>query len=321
MVTVARKVQQCLRVITMNIRNILVPVDFSPPSRLAVNYGVSLARRLRAKLTLMHVVESTPAAEAFSKVTVTVEKQHREQAVRMLSALVVSEDQDDLDLRIVIRVGDIKDEIAAVIREERADILVMGTHGRGLFGRWIIGSITESILRKTSIPVLTVCRATRPLELNRILFATDLSQSAKQGFDFALELAGRLRSEMVILHAIDQSGLTYGGPEMAAYCSEHDLEQAKAKLAALAAEGATEKVKIETALVEGLAAEEILNTAEKVDADIILIAVHKKGLIERALLGTTAERVIREANVPVLSIPASPGTGAEQLTEAHSIKE
>jgi len=305
----------------MKIEHILVPVDFSPPSRLAVNYGVSLARTFRAKLTLMHVVESVPAAHAYAAVNVTIEKRHREQAVRMLSALVASEDQDDLDLRIVIRVGDIKEQIADVIREERADILVMGTHGRGLFGRWLIGSITEGMLRNVSIPVLTVCRATKPLALNRLLFATDLSESAKEAFDFALELAGRLHSDVVALHAIDQRGLTYAGPEMADYCRDQDRTEAKAKLVEVAGEGSARMVSVEPLVVEGIPSEEILKAVETTEADVILLAVHKKRLVERAVVGTTAERVIREANVPVLSIPTGVVAGTGRLVQTHSAQE
>jgi nucleotide-binding universal stress UspA family protein len=279
-------------------------VDFSPPSLLAVNHGVSLARAFRSKLTLLHVVESIPPAQAFSEIRVDVGERDREQAARMLTALVGSEDQDDLDLRVVIRVGDIKDEIADAVRRKGADMLVMGTHGRGLFGRWIIGSITEGILRNVGIPVLTVCRAAKPLAFERILFATDLSEYAKEAFDFALELAGRMHSEIFILHVLDQTRLAYGTPEVGGAFGEQEIEEAKAELAALAAEVSAAKVRGETSLVVGPVPDEILKAAEIADADIILIAVQKRRLIERALLGTTAERVIREARVPVLSIPA-----------------
>jgi nucleotide-binding universal stress UspA family protein len=279
-------------------------VDFSPPSLLAVNHGVSLARAFRSKLTLLHVVESIPPAQAFSEIRVDVGERDREQAARMLTALVGSEDQDDLDLRVVIRVGDIKDEIADAVRKEGADMLVMGTHGRGLFGRLIIGSITEGILRNVGIPVLTVCRAAKPLAFERILFATDLSEYAKEAFDFALELAGRMHSEIFILHVLDQTRLAYGTPEVGGAFGEQEIEEAKAELAALAAEVSAAKVRGETSLVVGPVPDEILKAAEIADADIILIAVQKRRLIERALLGTTAERVIREARVPVLSIPA-----------------
>jgi nucleotide-binding universal stress UspA family protein len=298
-----REMQQARRVMDMKVGNILVPVDFSPPSLLAVNHGVSLARAFRAKLTLLHVVESIPPAQAFSEIRVDVEERDRYQVARLLSALVSSEDQDDLDLRVVVRVGDIKDEIADAIREKGADLLVMGTHGRGLFGRWIVGSITEGILRNIEIPILTVCRAAKPLAFERIVFATDLSDYAKEAFDFALELAGRMHSELFILHVLDQTRLAYGTPEVGGALGEQDVEEAKTKLAALAAEVSAAKLHGETSLVVGPPADEILKAAEITDADIVLIGVHKRRLIERALLGTTAERVVREARVPVLSIP------------------
>ena len=277
----------------MDIKNVLVPVDFSPASRLAVNYAVSLARKFRAKLILMHVVESSVLAHPFRAESARIEKEHGEQALRMLSALLAPEDQDDLDLRIVIKSGDIKDEISSAIREQHADIAVMGTHGRGLFGRWLIGSVTETILRKVSVPILTVCRATRSLTFNRILFATDLSESSKQGFGFALEMARMMRSDVVLVHALDKMGLTYGGSEMVGYVSQQNIGEAKANLAEFVAEGSRQNVKIETVVVEGVAGEEILKAADENTADLILITVQNKGLVERALLGTTAERVIR----------------------------
>jgi nucleotide-binding universal stress UspA family protein len=261
----------------------------------------------------MNVVESASAlAHPFTPHSATIEKEHREQAVRMLAALLGSEDQDDLDLRVVVKSGNIKNEIATVIREQHADIIVMGTHGRGLFGRWVIGSITEGMLRKISIPILTVCRATKPLAFDRILFATDLAESSKSGFDFALELASTMRSDLVIIHATDQTALTYGGADMVQYVDQHNIEEAKMKLAEFVAEGRA-KVKIDTVVVEGIAAEEILRAADRNSVDLILLTVGKKGLVEHALLGTTAERVIREANVPVLSIPAGVEGRREQI--------
>ncbi len=298
----------------MVIKNVLIPVDFSPPSMLAVNYGVSLARKFRAKLTLMHVVESPSAlAHPFASEVARIEKDHREQATRMLSALLAPEDQDDLDLRIVIKSGDIKEEIASVIAEQHADIAVMGTHGRGLFGRWFVGSITQGILRKVSIPILTVCRATRPLTFNRILFATDLSDASKPSFEFAVEMARLMRSTIVIVHATERASLTYGGSEMVGHLSQHNIEEARAKLNDLVDEAKRQNVKAENVLIEGIPAEVILKAADQDSVDLILLAVQSKGIVERALLGTTAERVIRDAQLPVLSIPVHTVAGREHM--------
>jgi len=254
----------------------------------------------------MHVVESPSGlTHPFKAGTPMLDKAHREQALRMLSALVASEDQDDLDLRIVTKSGDIKDEIVATIAEQQTDMMVIGTHGRGFFARLLIGSITEAMLRRVSIPVLTVCRTMRPLAFRRILFATDLSDASKSRFPFVLEMAQRMDSEVILVHALDTVSVTYGGAEMASYVSEYDTERAKAKLAEFLAEATVRKIKVESFVVEGVPAEAILKAANQNEADLVLITVAHKGIIERALLGTTAERVIREANVPVLSIPAA----------------
>jgi nucleotide-binding universal stress UspA family protein len=72
----------------------------------------------------------------------------------------------------------------------------------------------------------------------------------------------------------------------------------------LTAASAQRNVQIEPVLAEGVPAAAILKSAEDTDADLIVITKKRKSLVERTLLGSTAERVIREANVPVLSIPA-----------------
>ena len=90
---------------------------------------------------------------------------------------------------------------------------------------------------------------------------------------------------------------------MVGYVSLHNIEEARTKLVDLVDEANRQNVKAETVLLEGIPAEVILKAADENTADLILLAVQSKGIVERALLGTTAERVIREAHLPVLSIP------------------
>jgi len=306
----------------MNIKNVIVPVDFSPTSRLAVDHGVFLARKFHARLTLLHVVESlSPLAGSFMIETAGVEKEQEEQALRMLSSLLGSEDQDDLDLRVVIRNGDIKNEIIAAIRDEKANLIVMGTHGRGLLARLLIGSITEALLRRVPVPVLTVSGVAHPLGFKRILFATDLSKHSKTAFDFALDFARAMGSELIIHHAVTPLSRVSEGGEALPDLSKLDGDEAKAQVAALAREAARQNVKAETSVVEAdTAADAILKTAEEQLAELILIAVEKKRLVDRALLGTTAERVIRAAKVPVLSVPVGVTTTREEMAGVHAGK-
>jgi glycine betaine transporter len=171
------------------------------------------------------------------------------------------------------------------------------------------------MLRKIDVPVMTVCRLTRPLTFARILFAADLSASSKEGFAFALDLARSTDANLSVMHVVEEVNLVYGGNEVAGYVGERSLEEARETLDLFAAEGKRQKVRVETMVVEGVPAQAIFKAAEDTCADIIVLTVERKGLLERALLGSTAERVIREAHVPVLSIPAGAKATSEKTEE------
>ena len=301
----------------MQIEKVLVPMDFSPPSRLALDHAIAFARKFRAKLTLLHVVESpTGLTYTFPTAAEKIEKEHCLQAQRMLSTLVGPEDQDDLDVQTLVKTGEIEDQILSTVREEGTSLLVMGTHGRGLVSRSLIGSVTEKVLHKVLIPVLTVCHAARFPAFDRILFATDLSEPSKEGSRFVLELARITGSNLIALHAVDV-GLE-GGAEAAVYLGEQRLEEARARLDEFKAEAFQQKIKVETVLAEAPVADTILKAAEENSADLIVITIQKSGTLQRILRGSIAERIIREASIPVLSIPAGAQEKSQQTEETEA---
>jgi len=272
---------------------------------MALDYGVALARILRARLTLLHVLEPPLVLEVATPAEISkIELEHRESALQELGNLLSPEDEDDLNLQTVLKSGNVRKEIAAAVHEYHADIVVMGAHGRGRIGRMILGSTTEGLLRKLEIPVMTVCHTASPRSFKRILFATDLSESSRPVFAFALDMARNLQAEILAMHAL-------GGPVLASGELGMPVEwklaadEAQRRLEELVSEGKSEAVVVQTLLVDGSAAPQILKAAQENSADLILLSVDNKGIIERALLGTTAERITREATVPVLSIPVS----------------
>jgi nucleotide-binding universal stress UspA family protein len=203
-----------------------------------------------------------------------------------------------------VKQGDVEAEIVSTIQELHADMVIMGTHGRGLVGRTVIGSVTQHMLRKLPIPILTVCHVTRPPAFERILFATDLSESSTPGFSSLLGIAGMTRSRITLLHAVDTARLLQTSEAMITVDIPELRNDALSRLNVLAAR-AGQDVKTETLVVDGHPSSAILKSAEDNCSDLIAITVGKKGLIERALLGSTAERVIRDARIPVLAIPVS----------------
>jgi nucleotide-binding universal stress UspA family protein len=161
------------------------------------------------------------------------------------------------------------------------------------------------MLRKLNVPVFTVCHATGPLKFSEILFATDLSDASEGAFRFARDLARAHGSHLMILHAIDYAGLNYGVLEGDHTVRDQLYDLAKTRLHEMATQAEREGVKVETTLVRGDAGEQILAMADRNETDLILLSVERKGLLEKAFLGSTAEHVVRDAHVPVLSIPVA----------------
>jgi universal stress protein A len=276
----------------MRIKRLLAPIDFSPASRVALDYADSFGRIFGAKLSLLHVIEPAPAiALAFPDEAVRMEKEAKEQSQRMLAEMVTS--QQALTARILVKSGEVDREILSTMHEEDIDVLVIGTHGHS-FVRYLIGSVAHKLLREADIPVVTVGQLTRPPGFTRILLASDFSEGSKGVLLRAIDLAQASHARLAAVHAIDVG--VEGGAEAAEYLSEERTETTRAKFDDWRTEASRLNTELETIEAEGPAPDVILKTAEDTAADLILLA-------KRKFLGSVAERVIRQAHIPVLTIP------------------
>jgi nucleotide-binding universal stress UspA family protein len=244
------------------------------------------------------------------------ESQDREEAARKLWAVLSPEDQDDLDLHVVVKTGAVPDIIAATVEEEHADIAVLGTHGRRWLGRLVVGSTTEAMLRKMPIPVLTVSHVIRPMAFRRILFATDLSEASSRGLTSAMDLARTLGAEIIAMHALGSMAMMPREYPEPVDFRKLAFDEARRRMGQLISEGRLHNVKVEPLITEGHPATEILRVADETMADIILLTVERKNVVERVLMGTTAEHVVRQAGVPVLTIPVNVAVRAARLDQA-----
>jgi nucleotide-binding universal stress UspA family protein len=273
----------------MRSERVLVPVDFSPASSVALDCAVTWARRFRASLILLHVLDPHTMNE--------------DQAQRKLSAMVTLEDHRDLNVRTVVTQGDAQEKILSSIWTHDVDLVAMGIHGRSLLDRIFLGSVTLGVMRNIDVPVLTVSQATRPLRFERILFATDLTEGSCAQMQSVLDIAQSERSTVTLFHAVDVGLLQESALPMGAYVTPDYMEQARSGLDELVATAAQHSVATETVLVEGMPAESILSVAEEKHAGLIVLSTAHKGFLERALVGSTSERVIRGSAIPVLSLP------------------
>ena len=296
----------------IHIKKILVPVDFSEASKKAVTYGVSLALEFKARLVLAHIAP-------YDTVAYEGAKEH-------LLQLIPADYRDWFDYEIVVKSGEVRQEILGIVQDTEIDLVVMGSRGRSYFERMLLGSVTERMLRKLNVPILTVSHldpdkeihTAEPVPLRRLVYATDLTEGSETGLEFSIRLARGLDARLTVVHVIQPMDAAMRSIETAAFFPDYVGEiraQAAERLNRMVALVSDGTVPITTVITEGVAYESINNIATEQNADLIVINLQSKGRLERVLLGTTAERVIRTATVPVLSLPL-PATYANRWAAA-----
>ncbi|MDN5869460.1 MAG: universal stress protein [Nitrococcus sp.] len=146
-----------------NIDRILIAVEDSPYSDQAVHYGMLLANKLRSKVALVHVddipVNSPNLADPLlgePSVMAPALMEIREQASKDLFSRIQKQYGEGLQIAKYTRVGRAQDEILAVAEEYKADLIILGTHGRTGLDHFISGSVSESVARKAQCPVMII---------------------------------------------------------------------------------------------------------------------------------------------------------------------
>jgi len=145
----------------INLKRILVPTDFSDSARHALSYGISFAKEYRAQLTLVHVVENFAVGYASDLFPVPMAEVYQEIAGYARSELgklaAFAREKGVAEIKEHVVQGRPSVEIMRIAREEESDLIVLGTHGKGVLDKALFGSTTERVVRKSPCPVLT-CR-------------------------------------------------------------------------------------------------------------------------------------------------------------------
>jgi nucleotide-binding universal stress UspA family protein len=144
----------------IDLRRILVPIDFSPHSEQALKYGVALADKFAAELFLVHVFQDltiyqTEVVSGAPPIMPPVD-QLTASARSELDRLVREKNLQHVATHPEVIEGSPVEEIVDYAREKDIDLIVLGTHGRGWLAHVLMGSVAEKVVRKAPCPVLTV---------------------------------------------------------------------------------------------------------------------------------------------------------------------
>jgi universal stress protein A len=145
------------------LKRILVPLDFSTPSKRAMRFAREWALRFAAEVYLLHVIDPTIAGGEFGGAPLgTVQRDLAGKAKLALSQLAREEFPDSLSLKLRVRKGTASDEIAAAARESKADLVIIASHGYTGLKRVLLGSTAEAVARRAPCPVLILRRRKTP---------------------------------------------------------------------------------------------------------------------------------------------------------------
>ena len=143
----------------IKLKKVLVPTDFSDSARHAFTYGVSFAREYKAELVLLHVVENLTVGYASDLFPVPMAEVFQEisgYARTELAKLAEEAKQKGVATSDVVAQGKPSAEIIRYAAENGVDMIVLGTHGKGMLDQALFGSTTERVVRRAPCPVLTV---------------------------------------------------------------------------------------------------------------------------------------------------------------------
>jgi nucleotide-binding universal stress UspA family protein len=298
----------------IHLKSVLIATDFSEASDKAARHALAIARHYGAKLYLAHVVSSLGfrmvGPDAVNLATEIVSRD----ACELEDRLVQSGALAGLVHEVIVRQGNVWDELDKIIDQEQIELVVIGTHARRGMGKLLLGSVAEHIFRHASCLVLTVGpgslqdspvgsgRAIRPF-----LFATDFSEASLRALPYAISAANHFGTKLVLLNVMSDIPMSSNLLPSADDVMQMQ-EKAKAdsldRLKELVSHNAKLTVAPEFVVEIGEPAEKILEVANTLKSDAIILGLHRKTRIGAAshMPWATAYEVACDACCSVLTV-------------------
>ena len=292
----------------MMIKRILCAIDRSPSSLQAFGYALALARWQSARLNLLEVIEEAlPPGVNRAPTSDGVPNETRTTLERDLRRVLTARRASDVKVEISLRKGTAVQEILAQAKTSRADLIVIGSHGRGGVQRLVLGSVAERVLRLATCPVLTVRRGVRLVRRSRspfetILCATDFSAAANKAVAYAKRLAQEADAKLILMTAVEWpfgDEVTSGA---VAELQKSIASNASDALTRLLPRPASNGPRAQAIVAVGKASAAIVKVARARSVDLIVMGVSGRGALDVAILGSTTHHVIREGAWPVLTV-------------------
>jgi nucleotide-binding universal stress UspA family protein len=303
---------------------VLTPIDGSARALRAVPWAARLAGR-GGTVVLLRAIPPRPAyAEALLRIAGDTEE-----GIRGIEDAWVATAQADIDeaaqmvdepgvaVEQMIAEGDPDEAIVAAVDRRGADMIAMASHGRGAIGRALFGSVADRVARSATVPVLILRTpddvAVDDAVVTRIVVPYDGSELAARALPIASEMAKTLDVPVHIVRAVDPvtsmpvaPGVLGPAPAGNAQITERIWQEAESEARAsvrdLVARLDADGIETSGAVLTGSPFFAISEATQP--GDLLVLTSHGRGGVRRWLLGSVAEKLVREAPVPVVLVPA-----------------
>lgn len=285
----------------IHLNRVLFPTDGSECAKRARHHAVHLAERFDATLHVIHVeernVDLSDVTEICDEdVLAGLHAPHEERSPEADSYVQ--------ECRLVHPSA--AGGILSYAAERDISVIVLGTHGRSGVRRLVLGSVAEEVVRKAPCPVLTVGRgatAASSLQGGTLLVPIDFSEYQVRLLAHARELARMYDMTLALFHAIELKGLpdaygVYANPPEPGVLTDRTKEVIEKRANELREKGIHTRVLVRN----GHPAVEILDAADELDVNLLAIATHGRSGVDRMLMGSVAEKVLRRAPCPVFTV-------------------
>ncbi len=291
------------------LNRILVATDFSKASENALDHAALIALKNDAVLHLLHVRVPFPNSSIDAMAREFPDPERLQEVVERFA----HNQMEDVSLRFnvpvtkkIVNAFDAAQAIADYAEDEEIDLVVVGTHGRGAVGHFFLGSVAERTIRYSPVSVLAVgsgeSHELGESSYRKVLVPIDFSEASKRALKHGAAIAKQHAARLLTLHVVERvphPGFYFSDQESILGSSEQFHKRLRGALTALIEEQTLE-VPADSMVGEGRAYKKICEVAREQAVDLIVMGAHGLGKIERLLLGSVTERVIRSAPCPVL---------------------
>lgn len=296
---------------SLNIDTILFPTDFSNVAEGAFAHAAHLALRYHATIHVFNVEApdsaDTPNPMDFLPGEPADEAPGDGEAVQRVNVQTATQERGTVP--VIYAQTDSASPADAIVdyaTEEEIDLVVMGTHGRKGVDRLLSGSVSEQVVRTAPCPVFTVMPSDEPSgvpTIARVLAPVDLSDQSETVMKHAAALSDAYAAPLDLLHVVEEAAYPNAyGLDPLTPSLPNVQDRAREALETLAGELELRTDPVNIHVLAGHAARDIVEFADKHEADLIVMATHGRTGLKRFLIGSVAEKVVRRAPCPVFTL-------------------